>query len=117
MAPSALCPGTKILKYSIQAPSEWFAARKTHQAAVAATPTAAHRRDLRSAGQILLPGVRCVRSAATTASSFTSYVELLTCLEMARDAATTENSPENPSASSVRPMQAGQPGLTIGERH
>jgi hypothetical protein len=55
--------------------------------------------------------------AATTASSFTSYVELLTCLEMARDAATTENSPENPSASSVRPMQAGQPGLTIGERH
>jgi hypothetical protein len=56
--------------------------------------------------------------ASTTASSFTSYVELLTCLEMAREAATTESIPENPRAGSrSRPTQAGRPGLTIGEGH
>jgi hypothetical protein len=56
--------------------------------------------------------------ASTTASSFTSYVELLTCLEMAHDAAATENIPESPrSGSRSRPTQAGRPRLTIDEGH
>ena len=56
--------------------------------------------------------------STTMTAGFTSYVELLTCLEMARDAATIENIPENPRAGSrSRPTQAARPGLTIGEGH
>ena len=51
----------------------------------------------------------------TTTGGFASYVELLTCLEMARDAASPNTSPNDPHAKSgSRPRQAGRPGLTIG---
>jgi hypothetical protein len=56
--------------------------------------------------------------SATMTGGFTSYVELLTCLEMTHDAAATENIPENPRAGSrSRPTQAGRPRLTIDEGH
>ena len=52
----------------------------------------------------------------TTTGGFASYVELLTCLEMARDAASPNTNPNDPHAKSgSRPRQAGRPGLTIGE--
>jgi hypothetical protein len=54
--------------------------------------------------------------ATTTTGGFASYVELLTCLEMARDAASPNTNPNDPHAKSgSRPRQAGRPGLTIGE--
>ncbi len=52
----------------------------------------------------------------TTTGGFASYVELLTCLEMARDVASPNTNPDDPHAKSgSRPRQAGRPGLTIGE--
>ena len=56
--------------------------------------------------------------AATTTGGLASYVELLTCLEMARDvvsANTNSNEPRVKSGS--RPTQAGRPGATVGEAH
>jgi hypothetical protein len=56
--------------------------------------------------------------AATTTGGFTSYVELLTCLEMARDAVSAQTSPDEPRAKSgSQPTQAGRPGVTVGEAH
>ena len=55
---------------------------------------------------------------ATTVGGFTSYVELLTCLEMARDVASPNTNPENPPAKSgSRPKQPGRTGVTVGEAH
>jgi hypothetical protein len=52
----------------------------------------------------------------TTTGGFASYVELLTCLEMARDVARPNNSPVDPRARPAsRPELAGRPGLTVGE--
>jgi hypothetical protein len=52
----------------------------------------------------------------TTLGSFSSYVELLTCLEMARDAASSNTNPENPPArSGLRPKQPDQADVTVGE--
>jgi hypothetical protein len=51
----------------------------------------------------------------TQIGSFASYVELLTCLEMARDDASPNTNSNDPDAKSAsRPKQAGRPGLTIG---
>jgi hypothetical protein len=53
---------------------------------------------------------------ATTTSGFASYVELLTCLEMAREVASPNTNPSDPNAKSrSRTRQAGRPGLTVGE--
>jgi hypothetical protein len=54
----------------------------------------------------------------TTLGGFSSYVELLTCLEMARDLASPNTNPENPPAKSgSRPKQPGQTDVTVGEAH
>jgi hypothetical protein len=54
--------------------------------------------------------------AATTTGGFASYVELLTCLEMARDAATSNNNPDDPRTKPKSgPRLAGRPGFAIGE--
>jgi hypothetical protein len=54
----------------------------------------------------------------TTTGGFASYVELLTCLEMARDVAGANINPDNPPAKSgSRPTQSGQTGVTVGEAH
>ena len=53
----------------------------------------------------------------TTIGSFASYVELLTCLEMTRYAATSNNSPDHPRTKPESgPRLTGQPDFTIGER-
>jgi hypothetical protein len=52
----------------------------------------------------------------TTTGGFASYVELLTCLEMARDVARPNNNPDDPRARSAsRSALAGRFGLTVGE--
>ena len=56
--------------------------------------------------------------AATTIDGLASYVELKTCLEMARDAASPDTNRDNHQPKSgLRPKQARQPrsGLTVGE--
>jgi hypothetical protein len=53
--------------------------------------------------------------AMTTVGGFASYVELLTCLEMARDANSADNVPRGPQATD-RTRTAG-PRVTVGERH
>jgi hypothetical protein len=56
--------------------------------------------------------------AATRTGGFASYVELLTCLEMARDVVSANANPEDPPAKSgSRPAQPGQTGVTVGEAH
>jgi hypothetical protein len=56
--------------------------------------------------------------ASTTTGGFASYVELLTCLEMTRDAAGTNGSPTEPRTKSTsQPTQADPPGVTVGEAH
>jgi hypothetical protein len=51
----------------------------------------------------------------TQIGGFASYVELLTCLEMARDEASPNTNSNDPDAKSAPwPRQAGRPGLTIG---
>jgi len=47
---------------------------------------------------------------------FASYVELLSCLEMARDVVSANTDPKNPPAKSgSRSAQPGRTGVTIGE--
>jgi hypothetical protein len=60
------------------------------------------------------------RSCMATAKSggFVSYVELLTCLEMARDVVNANPSPEAPHAKSgSRPARPDQTDVTVGEAH
>jgi hypothetical protein len=58
----------------------------------------------------------CVGEA--TVGGFASYVELLTCLEMARDVVSANTNPGNPPATSgSRPAQPGRTGVTVGEAH
>jgi hypothetical protein len=54
---------------------------------------------------------------ATTTSGFANYVELLTCLEMARDVATPNPNPDNRHAKSESRPQARRSGVTVGEGH
>ena len=55
----------------------------------------------------------CVAEA--TGGGYASYIELLTCLEMARDLASAKSRPDNPRANpDSRPMQPGQPEQTVG---
>ena len=47
-----------------------------------------------------------------TVGGFASYVELLTCLEMAREASNTDTNPRDPKR--TNPMRPIDPGLTVG---
>jgi hypothetical protein len=52
----------------------------------------------------------------TAIGGFASYVELLTCLEMARDIVGANNNPNNPPAKfGSRFPQPGRTGVTVGE--
>lgn len=54
----------------------------------------------------------------TQAGSFASYVELLTCLEMARDVVGASANPENlRSKSGSRSMRPDQTDVTVGQAH
>jgi hypothetical protein len=56
----------------------------------------------------------CVRE--TTVGGFASYVELLTCLEMARDVVSANPNPKNPAAKSgPRSAQPDRTGVTVGQ--
>jgi hypothetical protein len=50
-----------------------------------------------------------------TTGDFASYVELLTCLEMARDANNADDNPRGPQATDR--MQSATPGVIVGEGH
>ena len=54
--------------------------------------------------------------AATTTGGFASYVELLTCLEMARDVASPNTNPNDSHAGSV-PSRPDQTDVTVGDAH
>jgi hypothetical protein len=56
-------------------------------------------------------------SVEATTSGFASYVELLTCLEMARDLVTANHNPDPRARSEIRPTQPGRPRVTVGEGH
>jgi hypothetical protein len=56
--------------------------------------------------------------AATTIGGFASYVELLTCLEMARDVVNENDNPQDPRAKAGSgPTPPSQSGVTVGEVH
>jgi hypothetical protein len=50
--------------------------------------------------------------SVATVAGFASYVELLTCLEMAREANNTNKNPRDPKRTD--PMRPGGRGLTVG---
>ena len=57
-------------------------------------------------------------TAEATIGDFASYVELLSCLEMARDAESTNNNPQSARAKSeLQVMPLGSPGPTLGIGH
>jgi hypothetical protein len=53
--------------------------------------------------------------SVATAAGLASYVELLTCLEMARDLARADDSPCGPTKPQL--MRPGRPGSTVGVGH
>jgi hypothetical protein len=54
----------------------------------------------------------------TTIGGFASYVELLTCLQMAHDVVSANANPEDPRAKSgSRPTRPDQTDVTVGEAH
>ena len=53
--------------------------------------------------------------ATATIGGVASYVELLTCLEMARDLARADDSPRGSTKPQL--MQPGRPGATVGVGH
>jgi hypothetical protein len=56
--------------------------------------------------------------ATTTIGGFASYVDLLTCLEMARDVVSANNNPQDPrTKSGSEPTRPGRTGVTVGEAH
>jgi hypothetical protein len=50
--------------------------------------------------------------SVATDAGFASYVELLTCLEMAREANNTDKNPRDPKRTD--PMRPAGPGVTVG---
>ena len=50
--------------------------------------------------------------SAATVGGLASYVELLTCLEMAREANNTDKNPRNPKRTD--PVRPFSPGVTVG---
>ena len=63
---------------------------------------AAARRQLHEAWSQYVTGDRRTCTAETTIGGFASYVELLTCLEMERDAKSSNNGPRRPRANPER---------------
>ena len=55
--------------------------------------------------------------AEATVAGFTSYVELLICLEMARDVAKQENSRGSLAKTSSQPIQPRRPETNPGDQH
>jgi hypothetical protein len=56
--------------------------------------------------------------ATTTIGGFASYVDLLTCLEMARGVVSANNNPQDPcTKSGSEPTRPGRTGVTVGEAH
>jgi len=56
--------------------------------------------------------------ATMTTGGFASYVELLTCLEMARDAASPNTNPDDThEKSGLRTTQSRETGGAVGEGH
>jgi hypothetical protein len=56
--------------------------------------------------------------ATTRIGGFASYVDLLTCLEMARGVVNANNNPEEPrTKSGSEPTRPGRTGVTVGEAH
>jgi hypothetical protein len=53
--------------------------------------------------------------SVATVAGFASHVELLTCLEMARDLARADDSPRGSTKPQL--MQPGRPGSTVGVGH
>jgi hypothetical protein len=61
---------------------------------------------------------RKICMAATTNGGFVSYVELLTCLEMARDVVRASSNPRDPpTKSGSEPTRPDPTGVTVGEAH
>jgi hypothetical protein len=58
---------------------------------------------------------RSTCTAATTTGGFASYVELLTCLEMAQDATNADSRPHGPQTTEAMRLRA--PGVTVGGGH
>jgi hypothetical protein len=58
---------------------------------------------------------RSACTAVTTIGGFASYVELLTCLEMAHDADNIVNNAGSPKTTEATPLRA--PGVTVGVGH
>jgi hypothetical protein len=53
--------------------------------------------------------------SVATVAGFAKYVELLTCLEMAREANNTDDNPRDPHArAEFHPMRSAHPGVTVG---
>jgi hypothetical protein len=56
--------------------------------------------------------------SGSTVGDFASYVELLTCLEMARDAVSPNTNPQDPrTKSGSEPTRPGPTDVTVGEAH
>ena len=56
--------------------------------------------------------------ASTTIGGFASYVDLLTCLEMAREAASENSNSQDPHTNpGSGPTRAGRTGATVGVAH
>jgi hypothetical protein len=56
--------------------------------------------------------------ATTRIGGFASYVDLLTCLEMARDVVSANNNPQDPRTNSgSQPTRPSRTGVTVGEAH
>jgi hypothetical protein len=56
--------------------------------------------------------------ATTAIGGFASYVDLLTCLEMARDVVSANNNHQDPpTRSGSGPTRPGRTGVTVGEAH
>jgi hypothetical protein len=54
----------------------------------------------------------------TTIGDFVSYVELLTCLEMASEVVSANNNPQDPrTKSGSGPTRPGRTGVTVAEAH
>jgi hypothetical protein len=53
--------------------------------------------------------------AAATIGGFANYVELLTCLEMARDVNNADNNPRGSQTTDTMRLRA--PGVTVGVGH
>jgi len=54
----------------------------------------------------------------STVGDFASYVELLTCLEMARDAVSANTNPQDSGTKSgSEPTRPGRTGVTVGRGH